>query len=56
MSWDGRPADWRNNGACESGPLHWPVAVNHARKLLRTALREQERSPGQETQVEEERR
>jgi hypothetical protein len=33
-------ADWRNGGQCESGALHWPVAVSHARKLLRTALLE----------------
>lgn len=31
-------ADWRNGGACETGPLHWPVSVNLARRLLRQAL------------------
>lgn len=31
-------ADWRNGGGCEAGPLHWPVAVHHARKRLQAAL------------------
>lgn len=31
-------SDWRGNGSCESGSLHWPVAVTHARRLLKTAL------------------
>jgi hypothetical protein len=30
--------DWRNGGGCESGALHWPVAVNLARRELRAAL------------------
>lgn len=31
-------ADWRNGGSCESGALHWPVAVTLARSELRRAL------------------
>lgn len=31
-------ADWRNGGQSAEGSLHWPVAVAHARKLLKTAV------------------
>ncbi len=31
-------ADWRNGGSCDSGALHWPVAVSLARHELRQAL------------------
>jgi hypothetical protein len=30
--------DWRGNGAADAGPLHWPVAVNLARRELAQAL------------------
>jgi len=30
--------DWRGNGAAGVGPLHWPVAVNLARRELAQAL------------------
>lgn len=32
-------ADWRNGGGCESGALHWPVAITLARSELRQALK-----------------
>ena len=31
-------ADWRNGGGCESGALHWPVAITLARSELRKVL------------------
>lgn len=31
-------ADWQNGTAAVPGPLHWPVAVNLARRELATAL------------------
>lgn len=31
-------ADWRGNGSVDAGPLHWPVAVNLARRQLAQAL------------------
>ena len=31
-------SDWRNGGGCDSGALHWPVAVSLARRQLREAL------------------
>lgn len=31
-------ADWRGNGSTGVGPLHWPVAVNLARRELTRAL------------------
>lgn len=30
--------DWRGNGAADAGPLHWPVAVNLARREFAQAL------------------
>lgn len=30
--------DWRGNGSVDAGPLHWPVAVNLARRQLAQAL------------------
>ncbi|MHB1542786.1 MAG: hypothetical protein ACYCYH_16035, partial [Steroidobacteraceae bacterium] len=30
--------DWRGNGAGDAGPLHWPVAVNLARREFAQAL------------------
>ncbi|MGA7540437.1 MAG: hypothetical protein WBW93_16900 [Steroidobacteraceae bacterium] len=40
-------ADWRNGNGCEAGPLHWPVSVNLARRVLRQALEDLEpRLPG----------
>ena len=43
--------DWRNGGGCESGSLHWPVAVNLARRSLRQALEalESQRCPSEDT-------
>lgn len=31
-------ADWRNGANAVPGPLHWPVAITHARRALRQAL------------------
>ena len=31
-------SEWRNGGDCESGALHWPVAITLARSELRKAL------------------
>lgn len=31
-------ADWRNGKDAVPGPLHWPVAIHHARKRLQDAL------------------
>ncbi len=36
--------DWRGNGAADGGPLHWPVAVNLARRELAQALEALEQS------------
>jgi hypothetical protein len=38
-------ADWRNGGGAEAGPLHWPVSVNLARRVLRQALEDLEPQP-----------
>ena len=42
-------ADWKNGTDAVPGPLHWPVAVNLARRHLREALEalEAERSPAE---------
>ena len=42
-------ADWKNGTDAVPGPLHWPVAVNLARRQLREALEalEAERSPAE---------
>lgn len=39
-------ADWRNGGGCESGALHWPVAISFARRELRQALEALESEAG----------
>lgn len=31
-------ADWQNGMDAVPGPLHWPVAIHHARKRLQDAL------------------
>ena len=31
-------AEWRNGGGCESGALHWPVAITLARSEIGKAL------------------
>ncbi len=31
-------ADWRGNGAADTGPLHWPIAATLARQRLAHAL------------------
>ena len=31
-------ADWRGNGAADAGPVHWPLAVELARRELAQAL------------------
>lgn len=36
-------ADWRGNSAADAGSLHWPVAVNLARRELTRALEALER-------------
>lgn len=38
--------DWRGNGTADVGSLHWPVAVNLARRELARALEEFEPQPG----------
>ena len=38
-------ADWRNGGGCDSGALHWPVAVSLARRQLHQALEALEPHP-----------
>ncbi len=32
-------SEWRNGGSCDSGALHWPVAISLARRELRQALK-----------------
>lgn len=39
--------DWRNGTAEVPGALHWPVAVNLARRELAKALEEMENQPAQ---------
>ena len=31
-------ADWHGNGSADTGPLHWPVAIDVARRQLTQAL------------------
>jgi hypothetical protein len=43
-------ADWRNGGQCDGAALHWPVAVDLARRELQQALGAVERQPHEPTQ------
>jgi hypothetical protein len=47
----GRASDtWHNGDPAKSGPLHWPVAVDLARRELRQALGTMEGQPEERTQ------
>jgi hypothetical protein len=41
---------WHNGDPAKSGPLHWPVAVDLARRELQQALGTLERRPDEHTQ------
>jgi hypothetical protein len=42
-------ADWRNGGQCDGTALHWPVAVDLARRELQQALGTMEGQPDERT-------